>query len=146
MVETSDKKYTKSRHYLLLNPYKDAAFTRCPKCEKKTMLRKFPLVIHVEPQQIVILNKKCRYCAGCDLIIARQSELETLMVACLEEKNPAIIGNEYLTMGVVERKDWREASKGKTDTNETLNRMYVFKDVLDFELMPLEWHPTEKLQ
>lgn len=146
MAETSDKKYTKSRHYFFLNPYKDAAFTRCPKCQGKTKLRKFPLVIHVEPQQIVLLNKKCRYCTGCDLIIVKQSELETLMIACLEDKNPAVIGNEYFTMGVLERKDWKEASKDKIDTNETLNRMYMFKDALDFEPMPLEWHPAEKLQ
>ena len=35
-----------TRHYFFLNPYEDAAFTRCPKCETKTMVRKFPLVIH----------------------------------------------------------------------------------------------------
>lgn len=146
MAGTLVKKHNKRKHYFFLNPYKDAAFTRCPKCQGKTKLRKFPLVIHVEPQQIVILNKKCRYCTGCDLIIAKQPELERLIVACLEDRNPAIIGNEYFTMGVLERKDWREASKDKIDTNETLNRMYVFKDALDFELMPLEWHPTERVQ
>lgn len=146
MIGTLVKKHNKRKHYFFLNPYKDAAFTRCPKCQGKTKLRKFPLVINVEPQQIVILNKKCRYCTGCDLIIAKQSELERLIVACLEDKNSVIIGNEYFKMGVMERKDWKEANKGKIDTNETLNRMYVFKDALDFELIPLGWHPIERLQ
>ena len=61
-----------TRHYFFLNPYEDAAFTRCPKCETKTLIRKFPLVVHIEPQQLFILNKKCRFCPRCDLIIARK--------------------------------------------------------------------------
>ncbi len=68
------------------------------------------------------------------------------MVACLENVNPEVIGNEYLTFGVVERKDWREGNKGKIHPSEIIDRTYIFKDVLDFELMPLGWYPTEKLQ
>jgi hypothetical protein len=103
----------KRRHYFFLNPYKDAAFTKCPKCETKTRIRKFPLVIHIEPQQLLLLNKKCRYCLKCDLIIAKKPELESLIVACLEEATPEIIRNHYLVMGVVERKDWQDSQKGK---------------------------------
>ena len=55
------------RHYFFLNFYKDAAFTKCPKCEAKTVVRKFPLVMQIEPQQLLVLNKKCRYCTSCDL-------------------------------------------------------------------------------
>jgi len=144
MAKHNSTKPERRKHYFFLNPYKDAAFTKCPKCESKTKIRKFPLVIHVEPQQLVLLNKKCRYCVGCDLIITRRSELETLMVICLENINPDVIGNDYLTIGVVERKDWREAGKGKMPQNELIKRMCVFQDVLDFKPIPLEWQPTEK--
>jgi hypothetical protein len=130
----------KRRHYFFLNPYEDAAFTKCPKCESKTRIRRFPLVIHIDPQQLFLLNKQCRYCTKCDLIIARKSEVESLMAAALEQSNPQVIGNDYLVMGVAERKDWRESKKGEMSQGETIERMLVFKDVLNFELAPGGWY------
>lgn len=130
----------KRRHYFFLNPYDDAAFTKCPKCESKTKIRKFPLVIHIDPQQLLILNKKCRYCIKCDLIITRKSELEALMAAVLEHSNPQIIGNDYLVMGVAEKSDWQEGRKGEMSQGETIERMSVFKDVWNFELVPAGWY------
>jgi len=124
------------QHYFFLNPYEDAAFTRCPKCETKTLVRKFPLVIHIEPRQLFILNKQCRYCARCDLIIARKSKVEALMTASFEQRKPEIVGNEYFVMGTLEKKDWRARDKIGSDV-ETVERMHVFKDVLNFE--PISW-------
>jgi hypothetical protein len=72
----------KNRYYFFVNPYNDAAFSKCPKCEDPTKVRKFALAIHIEPQQLVFINKKCRYCTNCELIIAKKSELESLMAAC----------------------------------------------------------------
>ena len=144
MTKKFNKKRTKTRHYFFLNPYKDCAFTKCPKCEHSTKIRKFPLVIHVDQHQIIILNKKCRYCVNCDLIIAKQSEVESLMIICLEKVNPDVIGNDYLAMGVVDRKDWKEGNNGKLDSSGTLDRMCFFKDVLEFELIPGGWYPEAK--
>ena len=132
-----------TRHYFFLNPYKDAAFTKCPKCENRTMVRKFPLVIHIEPAQMFILNKTCRYCARCDLIIARKSKVEALMAASLEDKYPEIAGNEYLVIGTLEKHDWRARDKTSKDPQETIKRMHVFKDVWNFEPMPT-WYPAKK--
>lgn len=131
------------RHYFFLNPYKDAAFTKCPKCESKTMVRKFPLVIHIEPAQMFVLNKTCRYCTRCELIIARKSDVEALMTACFEDKNPEIIGNEYLVMGTLEKHDWRARDTKNEDPEETIKCMFVFKDVWDFEPMPT-WYLPKK--
>jgi len=133
-------KSERRRHYFFLNPYIDAAFTKCPKCQDKTKVRKFPLVIHIDPQQLLFLNKKCRYCTKCDLIITKKSELESLMAACFEQSNPQIIGNNYLVMGVAERRDWREGKKGKMLQGETIERMLVFKDVLNFEPVHPGWY------
>jgi len=140
MIELEGIKPEKRRHYLFLNPYEDAAFTRCPKCDDKTKIRKFPLVIHIDPEQFLLLNKKCRYCVKCDLIIARKSELESLMVACFEQPMPEIIGNNYLVMGVAERRDWLDSKKGKKSQSETIDRMLVFKDILNFELVRAGWY------
>lgn len=66
------------------------------------------------------------------------------MAACFEEKKPDIIGNDYLVMGVIETKDWREGKKGKILDIETIDRMSVFKDVLNFEPAHFGWYPEEE--
>lgn len=144
MTKKLNKRYTKTRHYFFLNPYNKCAFTKCPKCGDKTRIRKFPLAIHIDPHQTILLNKKCRYCIKCDLIIAKQSEVESLMIVCLEEINPDVIGNNYLAMGVVNRKDWKEGNEGKLDSVQTLDRVYFFKDMLKFKLIPGGWYLKAK--
>jgi hypothetical protein len=51
---------------------------KCPQCLAGTRQRELPLVIHIEPLQLVALNKACRYCPHCDLLIAHQDQLEAL--------------------------------------------------------------------
>lgn len=99
-ISTNPKQTSRpARHYFFLNPYQDCAFTKYPKCDSKTRVRKYPLVIHVEPEQILNLNKTCKYCTECDLIIVKQADIEALMTACLENERPSIIGNDYLVRG-----------------------------------------------
>jgi len=144
MASKRSKKPTyKTRHRFFLNPYQEHAFTRCPRCEGKTKVRKFPLVFHVEPQQMVILNKSCRYCQTCDLIIARQSELEPLLAASLEQAHPELIGNEYLVVGVLERKDWRAGHEGKATASHIVDRLFIFEEVLDVKVEPGGWYPPQ---
>ena len=140
MIELKGIETERRKHYFFLNPYEDAAFTRCPKCENNTKIHKFPLVIHIDPQQLLLLNKKCRYCVKCDLIIAKKSELESLIVVIFEQSKPEIIGNDYLVMGVAERRDWLDSKKGKMPQSETIERMLVFKDVLNFEPVHAGWY------
>jgi len=140
----SDTIPQKRRHYFFLSPYQDQAFTKCPKCDSKTKTRKFPLVIHIDPREFFLLNKQCRYCTRCDLIIARKSELESLMATAFEKLNPQIIGNDYLVMGVAERSDWQESKRGKISEGETIERMLVFKDVWNFEVIPAGWYRDDE--
>ncbi len=129
-------------HRFFLNPYEDAAFTKCPKCESKTNVRKFPLVIHIEPDQLFILNKQCRYCIGCDLIIARRSEIESLMAAAFEQRDPAIVGNEYVVVGTLPRQVWRVRDNGDLRPADTLDHTHIFKNVWEFKLVGGGWGPT----
>jgi len=131
------------RHFFFPNPYEDAAFTRCPKCQSKTKVRKFPLVIHMEPRQLLLLNKTCRYCPGCDLIIAKESEIESLMVASLEQSRPEIVGNSYLVIGVVDRKDWQQGKQGELLEGEVIKCMFAFKDVWNFEPVRAGWYADD---
>ncbi|MDJ0689977.1 MAG: hypothetical protein QNJ41_15855 [Xenococcaceae cyanobacterium MO_188.B32] len=138
------KSSPKKKHKFFLNPYIDCAFTKCPKCDTKTKIRKFPLVIHIEPQQLFFLNKKCKYCTNCDLIIVKKQEIESFIAAGLNQPNPEIIENNYLIMGTIERKDWQAANKGLLSPPEIISRMYVFKDLWNFEVIPAGWYPSEE--
>jgi hypothetical protein len=130
------------RHYFFLNPYQDVRFTSCPKCGGKTKLRKLPLVIHVAPSTLFSLNKTCRYCPYCDLLIAHRDELENLLVATFEERDPDAIGNEYLVVGTVDRQVWRQGSKGSLTLQDMLENLHDFKDYWQFKLSP-RWRPAE---
>jgi hypothetical protein len=55
---------------------------------------------------------------------------------------PEIIGNDYLAMGTLERKDWQEISTRETFPQEIIKRMHIFKDVWDFK--PGGWYPNDK--
>ncbi|MBG1262564.1 hypothetical protein [Nostoc commune] len=140
--KTSKPKSLKQRHRFFLNPYIDCAFTKCPKCETKTKIRKFPLVIHIQPQQLFLLNKQCKYCPSCDLIIAKKQEIEPLMAATFVQTNPQIVGNNYVVMGTVDKKDWKEGDKKLFSPSEMIGRIYVFKDVWNFEIIPAGWYPN----
>jgi hypothetical protein len=129
-------------HYFFPNPYEDAAFTRCPKCEAKTRIRKFPLVIHIEPDQLLVMNKSCRYCVGCDLIIVKRSALEAQMAHGFESIRPEVIGNEYFAVGTLDRKDWRQSLQGKLSQKQAIDRVRIFKDTWGFEVVPAHWAPT----
>ena len=91
-----------------LNPYTNIRFTSsCPSCCGKTKQRKLPLAIHVGDWGMVILNKTCRYCPACELLICHQDELEEQFARLFAEREPQVIGSEYFVVGTLERKDWR---------------------------------------
>jgi len=95
----------------VLNPYPGERLSRCPFCEQKTGQRKRPLLIHIDPQQLLALNYTCRYCPTCDLLIAHKHEIEHLLTELFKQTAPESIGNYYLIFGTVERKTWRENMK-----------------------------------
>jgi hypothetical protein len=122
------------RHRFFLNPYEDVRFTRCPKCRGKTRQRKLPLVIHVDPMNLVVLNKTCRYCPYCDLLIAHQDEIEAFLAAYYTAIDPSAVGNDYHVVGTLDRADWRRGTRQQMDPQEMLECLHEFKDVLEFEL------------
>ena len=101
----------KPKYSFIVNPYPDQRLSRCPFCEKKTGQRKIPLLIHIDPLNLVALNYTCRYCQDCDLLIAHKHEVEHLLTDLFLQFDPEVIGNDYLVIGTVERKAWREGLK-----------------------------------
>jgi len=127
------------RYDFFLNPYQDWRFSRCPKCDEKTRLRKFPLVIHVDPRNPVALNKSCRYCPACDLIIAHQDEIETQLTILFSERAPDLVGNDYLVIGTMDRAVWRQSLKDPIPIGELLDNVHIFRQVLRFEPEHYGW-------
>lgn len=133
----------KKRHRIFLSHYRDNAFTRCPKCGGKSKLRKFPLVIHIEPRQLLLLNKQCKFCPVCDLIIAKKDEVESMMAERIGGERPELLGNDYQVFGTLDRKDWLEGHRGEFPPHELIRRVYVFRDEWNFEVIPGGWYPPD---
>ena len=121
------------RYRFFLNPYEDVRFTTCPQCRIKTRMRKFPLVIHVNPMYTLILGKTCRYCNNCDLLIVHQDQLEEQLAAYFSTANPKIIGNDYLVMGTVDKPEWRQGMQNPLSTQEMIEHLHDFKEAITFK-------------
>jgi hypothetical protein len=129
------------RYRFFLNPYPDVRFTTCPQCREKTRVRKLPLVIHIDPMQLVALNKTCRYCPRCDLLIAHQDELEAWLATFFGEQKPEIVGNDYLVVGTEDRADWLRGVRTTLYARDALGCMHDFREVVRFTPPP-RWGPA----
>ena len=124
------------RYRFFLNPYRDARFTSCPQCGAKTHSRKLPLVIHIDPMQLVALNKTCRYCPHCDLLIAHQDQIEAFLAAFFGQHRPEIVGNDYLVVGTEDRAVWSRGVRTPLPIPEALEHLHDFAEVVRFEPAP----------
>lgn len=126
------------QYKFFLNPYADARFTTsCPGCAGRTKQRKLPLAIHVHGWGMVMLNKTCRFCPYCDLLIAHKDEIERQLAQLRTQLGPGVLGNDYLIMGTVERKDWRRGLTKPLTPAEMIAALHDFKAHLQFEPAPL---------
>ena len=131
------------RYRFILNPYSDARFTTCPECSGGTLLRKIPLAVHVDPHHPTMLNKHCRYCPNCDLLICHQDELEHMLVQAFEPRAPEIIGNDYLVLGTFDKATWRQREKEPIQMGDLPAYLHDFKEYLQVEYTPAHWAPAE---
>jgi Domain of unknown function (DUF6398) len=121
------------RYTFFLNPYSDVRFTRCPQCGGRTVVRKLPLVIHVEPRHLIALNMSCRYCPQGDLLIAHQDELEGLLEAYFRHQDPQAVGNDYQVVGTMDRADWKRGLRGTPTLDDMLGNLHEFAAEVTFE-------------
>ena len=130
----------------ILNPHTDVRFSTCPNCGGKTLTRKVPLFIHVQPHYPTTINKQCRYCPMCDILIVHQDELERTLTWTYEKRPPKIIGNEYLVLGTLEPSSWRKRDKEPLAIDNVLDHVHDFKERLDVEYIPAQRGPADKRQ
>jgi len=94
--------------------------------------RKHPFFIHIDPDQPLILNMTGKYCPKCDLLILHQDKLDELLTAAMMQHDPTVIGNNYLVVGTVERKGWRESQKNPRNLEIVFDNLHDFKEVVTF--------------
>jgi ribosomal protein S27AE len=121
------------RYTFFLNPYTDARFTKCPKCGGKMAQRKLPIVIHVDDWGPLSLNKTCRFCSHCNLLVAHKDEIETVLAQFFEQQDAMLIGNDYLVIGTLDRRDWKRGVSDKITMEELIGLLHDFKDVVQFK-------------
>jgi hypothetical protein len=130
------------RYTFFLNPYTDARFSKCPQCEGKTRQKKLPLVIHIDDGGMMVLNKTCRYCPACELVIAHKDEIEAQMAFYFQRAAPEVIGSDYLVVGTVDRADWRRGTEGDMSPQNMIEVLHDFKDVVQFKFVG-GWGPKD---
>lgn len=108
-------------------------FSSCPGCSSKTLIRKVPLFIHVYPTHPTTINKRCRYCPQCDLLIVHQDELENMLFLAHNDNNPEIIGNEYLVLGTLAPSAWRKRDKEPVTMEKAQANVHDFKEYLEIK-------------
>ena len=121
------------RYHLFLNLYQDTRFTTCPRCDIKTRLRTFSLVIHVNPASTAILDKTCRFCDTCGLLIVHKDELEKRLATTFMKSDPETIGNDYLIVGTVDRAQLNQARQRPSSFEQVVEYLHDFKEVVKFE-------------
>jgi hypothetical protein len=129
-------------------PYPDQRFSSCPSCGKRTGQLKRPLLIYVEPRHSICLNYTCRYCKHCDLLIAHKHDVEHILTNMFMQLDPDAIGNQYLIIGTVEKKAWRENMKNPKGPDAILAQLHDFKNVLsEIRMTQPGWYaPGQKPQ
>ena len=130
------------RYTFFLNPYTDARFSKCPQCEGKTRQKKLPLVIHIDDGGMMVLNKTCRYCPACELVIAHKDEIEAQMAFYFQRAAPEVVGSDYLVVGTVDRADWRRGTEGDMSPQNMIEVLHDFKDVVQFKFVG-GWGPKD---
>jgi hypothetical protein len=128
------------RYAFVLNPHADAGFTKCPRCESKTRVRKLSLVIHVEDFGLVLLAKTCRLCPECETLVAHQADLDNLVnIAAAGSGSP-----KYVVLGTVDRHVWRRGLEGRVSLDEVVQQMADFKTYLRVDFTPAGWYPKSE--
>lgn len=133
------------RYKFMLNPFVDTRLSSCPKCERLTYPRKFPLLLHVGGFGLMTLGKTCKYCPRCELIMCHQDELEGELYLSFGKLKPEVIGSEYFVLGTVERKTWKQGladPRGLT-LDGLLEHASDFKKYVDLEFDPGGWRPAD---
>ncbi len=128
------------RYHYSLNPYPDLRFSgKCPTCGGKTGQKTLPLLIHVDPQNLITLNYTNRYCRRCDTLIGHKDEIEHLLFAVFSQSRPDVVGNPYVMIGTVETKACRKALTQPQPVTEIRKYAHDFETFEELRMTMAGW-------
>ncbi|BBA33164.1 uncharacterized protein sS8_1202 [Methylocaldum marinum] len=133
------------RYLFALNPYTDTRCSRCPKCDRPTYKRKFPLLMTLVDHGLFILGKTCRYCPKCEFIIAHKDELENVLVSLFPDRTPEQIGKDYFVIGTIDTRTWRKGMEDPSymrDLNQIKEHAADIKRYMVVKYDPGGWRFT----
>lgn len=127
------------RYAFVLNPHADTKFTKCPRCETRTNLRKLSLVIHVEGFGLVVLGKTCRLCLRCETLIADKAQLDRLLNTVATSPNP-----DYTVLGTADRSTYRRGLSGDASLDDVRAHTADFKSYWRVDVRPAGEYPKNE--
>jgi hypothetical protein len=131
------------RYSLLLNSHAEVRLSKCPKCQKVTHLRKFALFVYIDKWVPMALGKTCRYCSRREMVMVQRAELEAELARGVSQRAPQVIGNDYLVVGTMEKKIWREGLEGEAKPLAgMLKHVADFKHQYELDYKPGGWYPA----
>jgi hypothetical protein len=117
-----------------LNPFTWTRCSKCPRCQKLTYPRKFPLVIAVEGTQApIILGLTCKYCPKCELIIAHKDVIQPYLLHHFGESQPEVVGNDFFIVATLELAYWNQVKDNPGSLPDFLPQMADIKEHLVYE-------------
>lgn len=128
------------RYSFVLNPHARAKFTKCPRCNAQTRLRKLALLIHVEHPagaRLAIVGKTCRLCVECEMLIAHEADISRLLVAfglAADCGTPS-----YVVLGTVATRVWRAGLTRGVTLDAARAYAADFKQYMRIDIMRGEW-------
>jgi hypothetical protein len=90
----------------------------------------------------IVLNKTCRYCPDCDLLIAHKNEIESVLTQFFMLHKPEVVGNAYLVIGTFDRVVWKEGMKRPSTVEAMRDNLHDFVDVVVFKVQG-GWMPAD---
>lgn len=102
-------------------------------------VRKIPLLIHIEPYQLMTLRKTVKLCPPCDLLIVHQDELERELAIAFHCRRPEIMGNPYVVLGTLEVAEWKHSMQDPGTPEATIEKHHPFREVLELHVSPGGW-------
>jgi hypothetical protein len=77
------------------------------------------------------------------MVIVYRAELEAELAHGLNQLAPQVIGNDYLVLGTIQKKIWREGLDRQTKPlAEMLKQVADFKHQYELDYKPGGWHPA----
>ena len=88
-----------------------------------------------------MLRKTCRLCVACEMLIANKTEVDDLIDGL---RSHHAEGREYLVLGTLESKTWRQGLSGAVSVEQVRDHMTDFKAYMQVDVTPRHWsHASE---